>query len=135
MQPIPKLTAQRLAELPPGTPIRIGTQLVTFTGCRISPNYKGNDETFVDYTLPDGSQRSHLQCTVLEAGTEHLSSVMCRYCGRFRDPEDVQRRTITHWNRSEYDDFCTDRGCAALYQQTIRLPSSKRLQVRRRFSQ
>lgn len=135
MQPIPKLTAQRLAELPPGTPIRIGTQLVTLSGCRISPNYKGEDETFVDYTLPNGKEMSHMQFTVLQSGTEHIESVMCRYCGRFRHPEDVKRSLITYWNRTDYDDFCTDRGCAALYQQTIHLPSSKRLQVRRRFSQ
>lgn len=126
MQAIPKLTTQRLAELPPGTPIRIGSQLVTFNGCSIRPNYKGEDEVFVDYTLLDGSPGSHFEYTVLDAGTEHLDSVRCRYCGRFRHPEDVVKGAVKHWNRSETDDFCADRGCARLYQQSIRVPSHKR---------
>ncbi|ROR14952.1 hypothetical protein [Erwinia sp. JUb26] len=126
MHPIPKLTAQRLAELPPGTPIRIGSQLVTFNGCSIRPNYKGVEETFVDYTLPDGTPGSHFEYTVLDAGTEHLESVRCRYCGRFRHPEDVVKGTVKHWNRSERDDFCADRDCALRYQQSIRVPSHKR---------
>ena len=126
MQPIPKLTVQRLAELPPGTPIRIGSQLVTFNGCSIRPDYKGEEVVFVDFTLPDGTPGSHFEHTVLDAGTEHLESVRCGYCGRFRHPDDVAKTTITHWNRREYDDFCTDRECAFHYQQSIRVPSYKR---------
>lgn len=134
MQAIPKLTANRLAELPPGTPIRIGTKLVIFTGCRISPNYKGEETTFVDYILPDGTQQSHDEFTVRQAATEFLESVMCRYCGRFRHPEDTEKRLIVFWNRSERDDFCRDRDCAQLYQQTIRIPSSKRQHIKRNLS-
>lgn len=133
MQPYPKLTRQRLAELPPGTPIRIGVLLVTFSGYAIRPNYKGEDEAFVDYTLPDGSSGSHMEYTLLESGTEHLDSVKCAYCGRFRHPEDTHKRPITYWNRTEHDDFCTDRGCAALCQQTVRRPSSNRQKLRRRI--
>ncbi len=37
---IPKLTRQRISELPEGTPIRIGARVVIFDGCSIEPNYK-----------------------------------------------------------------------------------------------
>lgn len=58
---IPKLTRQRISELPEGTPIRIGSRVVVFDGCSIEPNYKGEDETFVYYIDTDGKRHRHFE--------------------------------------------------------------------------
>lgn len=134
MQIVPKLTQQRLAQLPPGTPILIGRLLVTFNNCSIRPNYKGENETFIDYTDAEGRQLSYSEWTVLQSSTEFIDAVMCKYCGKFRQQADISKKLIFFWNRSETHEFCADTECARRYQQTIRLPSSKRAQLNKRQS-
>lgn len=134
MQIIPKLTRQRLAELPSGTPILIGNQKVIFDHCTIEPDYKGHDETFVHYIDGTGQRRKHMEFTVLQSGTEFTESELCDYCGRFRHPGDTKLAVIRFWNRTEQRNFCNDRECARLYQQTIRVPAARPGKTRRRAS-
>lgn len=129
MQAIPKLTTQRLAELPPGTPILLGSQLVTFSNCSIRPDYKGDEITFVDYLDPEGAEQSHCESTVLQCGTEFIDAVMCKYCGKFRQPGDISKKLIHFWNRTEDHEFCADTECSKRYQQTIRVPSQTRMRL------
>ncbi|WP_158784991.1 hypothetical protein [Pantoea sp. BAV 3049] len=131
MQIIPKLTHQRLAELTPGTPIRLGSKLVTFDGCSVRPNYKGLDEIFVEYVDSDGNRMTHCEFTVLQCATEFTDAVMCKYCGKFRQPDDIIRKTIRFWNRSEYHEFCADAECGRRYQESIRVPSQQRARTTR----
>ncbi|ADU69463.1 hypothetical protein [Pantoea sp. At-9b] len=134
MQIIPKLTSQRLAELPSGTPIRIGNQTVIFDHCAVEQDYKGHHETFVHYIDGTGQRRRHLEFTVLESGTEFTDSERCDYCGRFRHQGDTKLAVIRFWNRTEQRTFCTDRECARLYQQTISVPAARPGKPRRRAS-
>ncbi|MGX9277425.1 hypothetical protein ACWXWL_06735 [Pantoea ananatis] len=131
---IPKLTRQRISELPEGTPIRIGARVVIFDGCTIEPNYKGEDETFVYYIDANGQRERHFEWLLLESGTEFIESELCEYCARFRHPTDIKQVAIRFWNRSEVRSFCSDKGCALLYQQTIRVPAARQGKPRRRIS-
>ncbi|WP_210507432.1 hypothetical protein [Pantoea ananatis] len=131
---IPKLTRQRISELPKGTPIRIGNRNVIFDCCRIEPNYKGEDQTFVYYIDKNGQRHRHFEWLLLESATEFIESELCEYCARFRHPSDIKRRIIRFWNRSEALSFCSDKGCANLYQQTIRVPAARQGKPRRRIS-
>jgi len=88
---IPKLTRQRISELPEGTPIRIGNSVVVFDGCSIEPNYKGEDETFVYYIDADGKRYRHFEWLLIESGTEFIESELCEYCARFRHPTDIKQ--------------------------------------------
>ncbi len=131
MHIIPKLTRQRLGELPIGTPIRIGNQSVIFNGCSIEADYKGVDDTFINFIDEDGLHRRFSEWVVLQSGTEFIDSELCDYCGRFRRPGDTALRVIQFWNRTENKIFCADSQCAHRYQQSIRVPAS-RLGVKRR---
>lgn len=134
MQIIPKLTRQRIAELPEGTPIRIGSLVVTFNGCSIEPDIRGNNETFIHYIDENGQHRRYSDWVITQSATEFTDSAMCDYCGRFRHPSDIVEKPIRFWNRSEMKVFCDDSKCAELYQQSIRVPVSRAGKSRRRAS-
>ncbi|WP_241492739.1 hypothetical protein [Pantoea stewartii] len=70
---MPKLTRQRISELPKGTPIRIGNRNVIFDGCSIEPNNKGEDQTFVYYIDKNGQGHRHFEWLFLESATEFMS--------------------------------------------------------------
>jgi len=131
VQAIPKLTQQRLAELPPGTRIRIGRELVTFNSCSVRPNYKGEAETFVEYTDANGQALRHCEFTVLQSATEVIDAVMCKYCGKFRHPDDIVKKVINFWNRTEYHDFCVGGVCSQRFQQTPHFGRTTRIKARR----
>lgn len=134
MQIIPKLTRQRLGELPEGTPIRIGSQTVIFDGCSIDADHKGNDETFINYIDEAGNRQRYSEWTILQSATEFIDSELCSYCGRFRHPADTKIGVIRFWNRIEEKTFCADKECAERYQQSISVPASRLGKSRRRAS-
>lgn len=134
MQIIPKLTRQRLGELPAGTPIRIGSRVVIFDGCSIEPDYKGNDETFVNYIDERGDRQRYCEWTVLQSATEFTDSELCSYCGRFRHPDDTKVGNIRFWNRYENKTFCADNECELRYQQSFRVRAASQSKSRRRAS-
>lgn len=134
MQIIPKLTRQRLGELPVGTPIRIGNQTVIFNGCSIEPDFRGNDDTFIHFTDEQGQRQRFSEWVVLQSGTEYIDSEPCDYCGRFRHPDDTAVKLIRFWNRNENRTFCADSRCAERYQQSIRVPASRQGITRSRIS-
>ena len=134
MQIIPKLTRQRIAELPEGTPIRIGSLLVTFNGCGIEKDIRGNNETFIHYIDEHGKHLRYSEWAITQSATEFTDSVMCAYCGKFRHPDDTRKKHIIFWNRTEEKVFCADSKCAQFHQQSIRVPVSRAGKSRRRAS-
>ncbi|GAB2938046.1 hypothetical protein [Hafnia psychrotolerans] len=107
MQIIPKLSRERLAALSPGTPLRIGRQLVTFNECRA-------DAVF--YTDQAGTPRQFAEAIICASATEHVESQMCDYCGKFRLPADLQLITVEQYRGSKTHTVCREGLCAYMLQ-------------------
>ncbi|MBP1015795.1 hypothetical protein J8628_02595 [Serratia fonticola] len=133
MKTIPKIDRVRLGQLLPGALLKLGSQIVTFDGCRDDVDYKQRPTRFVEYTGPDGCQRRFDEDVVLQSATEHLDAEACAFCGKFREPEDRKAVSIKMYRRTERHIFCVDGPCAEAYQATIKRPPARppRQNVRR----
>ncbi|MEX2952540.1 hypothetical protein AB4K01_15220 [Serratia fonticola] len=133
MKTIPKIDRVRLGQLLPGALLKLGSQIVTFDGCRVALDYKHRPTRFVEYTGPDGCQRRFDEDVVLQSATEHLDAEACAFCSKFRTPEDRKAVSIQMYRGSERHIFCVDGPCAEAYQATIKRPLTRptRQNVRR----
>lgn len=107
MQIIPKLSRERLAVLPVGTPLRIGRQLVTFTGCNAGA---------VFYSDQAGVEQSFTEQMVCSLATEDVSAQMCDYCGKFRAPADLKVILVELYRGSKSHTVCKEGYCTYMLQ-------------------
>ncbi|HHQ6589186.1 TPA: hypothetical protein ACSTLS_000724 [Serratia fonticola] len=122
MKTIPKIDRVRLGQLLPGALLKLGSQIVTFDGCRVALDYQHRPTRFVEYTGPDGCQRRFDESVVLQSATEDLDAEACAFCGKFRAPEDRRVVNVQMYRRTERHIFCVEGGCAEAYQATIKRP-------------
>ena len=80
MQPLPRLTADRLAVLPAGTRLKMGGHIVKFVGLGSFTNAAGVTQSMVDYVDSRGVQGSFEEKIFLSTATEHLNAVQCEHC-------------------------------------------------------
>ncbi|MEB7891004.1 hypothetical protein NGK36_17175 [Hafnia alvei] len=123
MKTFSKLSPSRLSELRPGALLKYAGQLITFEGRKSEP-YKGQPEFMIDYTDSEGVAHRISEFVICQFATEHIDSVACAYCGKFRAPEDIQKRLIQRYRGSTLHTFCREGTCFDSYQSTVRRPST-----------
>ncbi|MGX9623919.1 hypothetical protein ACWYAI_19675 [Klebsiella quasipneumoniae] len=115
MQPLPRLTSERLASLPAGTRLKMGGHIVKLVGRGVFTNDAGITQNMVDYVDSRGVPGSFEEKIFLSTATEHLNAVMCEHCYELRHPNDCVVRNITNYMTSRQAHFCDDKGCAEKY--------------------
>lgn len=93
MQPLPRLTSERLASLPAGTRLKMGGHIVKLVGRGVFTNDAGITQNMVDYVDSRGVPGSFEEKIFLSTATEHLNAVMCEHCYALRHPNDCVVRT------------------------------------------
>lgn len=115
MQPLPLLTADRLAILPAGTRLKMGGHIVKLVGRGSFTNAAGVTQSMVEYIDSRGVQGSFEENIFLSTATEHLNAVRCEFCGVLRHPTDCVKRAIHTYMTTRQACFCEDKGCAEFY--------------------
>jgi hypothetical protein len=125
MKVIPKISSERLSQLLPGALLKLGNQIVTFSGCKSDVDYRHRPTRFIEFVDSAGIQRRHEEEVVLLSATEYLDAEACAYCGKFRAPDDRKNVSIEMYRGSERHVFCRDGHCAESYQLTIKRPITR----------
>lgn len=112
MNPLPRISSERLAALPVGSRLKLGSQIVKLTGRGPFTYSDGRTEDIIEFVDSRGVAGSHAESIFLASATEHLNSVMCDKCGQLRHPDDCDVRTIHTAMASRTAHFCHDKGCA-----------------------
>ncbi|CAH6636017.1 hypothetical protein [Pseudocitrobacter vendiensis] len=112
MQPLQRLTAEKLAAMPAGTRLKFGGQIVKLAGRGSFRNSAGHLEEMIEYVDSRGVPGSFAESIFLASATEHLNAVMCDQCGALRHPKDCVVRTISTYMTTKQGHFCDDKGCA-----------------------
>lgn len=115
MNPLPRISSERLAALQPGSRLKLGSQIVKLTGRGQFTYSDGHTEDIIEYIDSQGIPGSFAESIFLKSATEHLNSVMCAKCGLLRNPEDCDVRTIHASITSRMAYFCHDNGCAGKF--------------------
>ncbi|HDC4524085.1 hypothetical protein QLG09_17260 [Enterobacter sp. V89_11] len=128
MQPYERLTSERLASLPEGSRLKLGGQIIKLTGRGSFTNSAGRTENMIEYVDSRGVPGSFAESIILDSATEHLSSVMCAYCGARRHKSDCTVQTVSTYMSTAQKHFCTDKGCAEKFfrQNPSRAKTSRR---------
>ncbi|MFZ5406641.1 hypothetical protein [Enterobacter asburiae] len=115
MQPYARLTADRLASLPPGSRLKLGGQIIKLTGRGSFTNSAGRTANMIEFVDSRGVPGSFDEDIVLASATEHLNSVMCAFCGARRHVNDCIVRSVSTYMTTSQSHFCEDKGCAERY--------------------
>lgn len=115
MQTYSRLTSERLAQLPPGSILKFGGQLVHLTGRGHMPGPDGLEETVIEYVDTQGNPGSFAEFVFLQSATEHLNTERCAGCNALRDASDCEQRTATSYTGRRSLWFCKDKNCAQSY--------------------
>lgn len=128
MQPYERLTPERLASLPEGSRLKLGGQIIKLTGRGSFTNSAGRTENMIEYVDSRGVPGSFAESIILDSATEHLSSVMCAYCGARRHKSDCTVQTVSTYMSTAQKHFCTDKGCSEKFfrQNPSRAKTSRR---------
>lgn len=128
MQPYERLTADRLANMPAGSRLKLGGQIIKLTGRGSFTNSAGRTENMIEYVDSRGVPGSFAESIILDSATEYLSSVMCAYCGARRHKSDCTVQTVSTYMSTAQKHFCTDKNCAEKFfnQNPSRAKSSRR---------
>ncbi|MBS3894885.1 hypothetical protein [Serratia marcescens] len=113
MQPILRVSLERLASLPAGSRLSFNNQIVTINHCRGGR---------VNYTDASGERREFAVDVVAASATECLDATSCQCCGVLRLRSDLINKRITLPRRPPENLLvCADGLCSALHQ-SIRAP-------------
>jgi len=129
MQTVPKISRERLAVLPPGTLLKLGSQVVTFNQCHTRPDGYGLPCNYVEVIESNGGRRSYEESMICSTVTETLEASCCDYCGRYRLPADLKRVSILLYSKSKSQQVCKEGQCAFMMQSNDKPQSKKARKV------
>jgi hypothetical protein len=115
MQPLPRLTADRLAVLASRHSPENGRAHREACRSRVFTNAAGITQNMVDYVDSRGVPGSFEEKIFLSTATEHLNAVHVRTLLALRHPKDCVVRSITNYMTTRQAHFCDDKGCAEKY--------------------
>jgi hypothetical protein len=110
MQPLPRLTADRLAVLASRHTPENGRAHRETCRSRVFTNAAGITQNMVDYVDSRGVPGSFEEKIFLSTATEHLNAVQCEHCFALRHPKDCVVRSITNYMTTRQAHFCDDKG-------------------------